>query len=141
MTGDWLVSHGPVGVGIEVMTYVADHYAPPDFARAIGLFGHRNVVQNAEVIIVIGGGSGTQVELDLALAMRKRIIALPSSGGTARRFFNRARTDPRLRSWMSEETFAALDALAAQQPISATVEDFASIIEHLLTHETGASNA
>jgi len=140
MAGGYVVSHGPVGIGIEVMTFVADHYAPADFARAIGLFGHRNVVQNAEVIVVIGGGPGTQIEIDLALSMNKRVVALPSSGGTACSFFERARSDPRLRSWMSDEMFAALDSCLVEHQDAHAVDEFARIIEHLLIHDPGAAD-
>ncbi|GAA4240364.1 hypothetical protein GCM10022254_64710 [Actinomadura meridiana] len=42
MSRGYRVNHGPVGVGIEVMTYIADHYRPPEISLAIGLFGHRN---------------------------------------------------------------------------------------------------
>jgi hypothetical protein len=40
------------------MTYIADHYHPPGIA-AIAVFGHRNVVSAADLILVIGGGTGT----------------------------------------------------------------------------------
>jgi predicted Rossmann-fold nucleotide-binding protein len=56
-----------VGIGIEVMTYVADQYRPPELKAAIGVFGHANVVRDADYVIVIGGGSGTLDEVDLAL--------------------------------------------------------------------------
>lgn len=134
MSQGYKVSHGPVGVGIEVMTYIADHYRPPDVARAIGLFGHRNVIQDAEFVIVVGGAPGTQTEIDLALSMGKKIIPLPSSGGTARRFYHQASRDRRLRSWMADKHFAALNA--CDDP----GEDFVRIVEHLITAEHGARN-
>lgn len=48
------VNHGPVGVGIEVMTYIADHYRPPDFVAAVGLFGRQNVVRDVDCVVVVG---------------------------------------------------------------------------------------
>ncbi|WP_125620909.1 hypothetical protein [Actinomadura sp. WAC 06369] len=124
------VSHGPVGVGIEVLTYIADQYRPPGIARAVGLFGHRNVIQHADLVVVVGGGTGTQTEIDLALSMGKAVIALPASGGAARRFYTRAARDERLRA-MSEEQFTALGA--GDDP----AEDLARIIEELLSRESG----
>ncbi|MBO2455438.1 hypothetical protein J4573_50755 [Actinomadura barringtoniae] len=126
------VSHGPVGVGIEVMTYIADQYRPPEFDLALGRFGHRNVIQDAEFVVVLGGAAGTQSEIDLALSMGKKVIALPSSGGTARRFYHQAARDQRLRAWMSDEQFAALNACVVAG------EDFVRIVEHLITKDLGA---
>jgi hypothetical protein len=132
------VSHGPVGVGIEVMTYIADHYHPPGIAAAIAVFGHRNVVSAADLILVIGGGTGTQDEVDLALSMGKKIIAMPASGGTARRFHDQARRDPRLRTWISAASFAALDVTAQT---ARPGEEFVTIVEDLLDASLGEPDA
>ncbi|WP_157433038.1 hypothetical protein [Actinomadura rifamycini] len=128
------VSHGPVGVGIEVMTYIADQYRPPGIAGAVGLFGHRNVIQHANLVIVVGGGAGTQTEIDLALSMGKPVIALPASGGAARRFYNRAARDERLRTVLSDEHFAALRV--GDDP----AEDFARIIENIISEKFGETD-
>ncbi|WP_217919280.1 hypothetical protein [Actinomadura sp. BRA 177] len=128
MSRNYKVSHGPVGVGIEVMTYIADQYRPPDIALAIGLFGHRNVIQDAEFVIVLGGGAGTQAEIDLALSMGKPIIALPASGGTARRFYHQAARDHRLRDPLDDEQFTDLNACADPG------EDFVRIAEQLINN-------
>jgi hypothetical protein len=129
MSRNYKVSHGPVGVGIEVMTYIADQYRPPDIALAIGLFGHRNVIRDAEFVIVLGGGAGTQAEIDLALSMGKPIIALPASGGTARRFYHQAARDHRLRDPLDDEQFADLNACADPG------EDFVRIVEQLINND------
>ncbi|MEV3921134.1 hypothetical protein [Actinomadura coerulea] len=134
MSRGYKVSHGPVGVGIEVMTYIADQYRPPDISRALGLFGHRNVIQDVQFVIVLGGGTGTQTEIDLALSMGKPVIALPASGGTARRFYHQAARDHRLRASLDEERFAALNACADPG------EDFVRIVEQLISNDSGAAN-
>lgn len=131
MSREYKVSHGPVGVGIEVMTYIADRYRPPGFTLALGLFGHRAVVQDSEFVIVVGGAVGTQTEIDLALSMNKKIIPLPGSGGAARRFYRQAAEDRRARSWMADEHFAALHT--CHDP----GEDFVRIIEHLIDNDPG----
>lgn len=61
-----------MGIGIEIMTYIADHYRPPDLRAAIGIFGRPNVVRNADFVLVIGDGTGTLDEVDLAVSMGKR---------------------------------------------------------------------
>lgn len=81
VTTDLLVDHGPVGIGMEVMTYVADHYRRAD--TATGLFGHANVVRRAAYLLVAGGGEGTRHELELAQALNKTVLTFPASGGTA----------------------------------------------------------
>ncbi|RFU40212.1 hypothetical protein DZF91_18205 [Actinomadura logoneensis] len=131
MSNGYQVSHGPVGVGIEVVTYIADQYRPPEIAQAFGLFGHRNVIHDAEYVLVLGGAAGTQTEIDLALAVGKKVIPLPGSGGTARRFYHRAAQDPRLRSWISEQDFTALNVTTDP------AEDFVRIVEQLITNEHG----
>lgn len=133
MSRGYKVSHGPVGVGIEVMTYIADQYRPPDISLAIGLFGHRKVLQDAQFVTVLGGGTGTQAEVDLALSMGKPVIALPASGGTARRFYHQAARDHRLRASLDEKLFASLNACADPG------EDFVRIVEHLINNDSGAS--
>lgn len=132
MSNGYQVSHGPVGVGIEVMTYIADQYRPPDIAHAFGLFGHRNVIRDAEYILVLGGAAGTQTEIDLALAIGKKVIPLPSSGGTARRFYHRAAQDLRLRSWIPDEHFTILNTTTDP------AEDYVRIVEQLIGNENGS---
>jgi SLOG cluster4 family len=143
-----VVSHGPVGIGIEVMTYIADHYHPPDVTEAVAVFGHRNVVRAADFVLIVGGGAGTQDEIDLALSMGKKVIALPASGGTARRFHDQARHDPRLHAWIPGEAFAALDALADPDRLAIAAgkhgrpgEEFARIVEDLLASHHGEPHA
>jgi len=75
------VDHGPIGIGIETMTYIADHYRPPNYLAAVGVFGRSNVVRHADFVIVIGGGPGTLDEVDLAFSMSKRLIPFVRSGG------------------------------------------------------------
>jgi hypothetical protein len=130
------------------MTYIADHYHPPEVTVAVAVFGHRNVVQTADLILVVGGGAGTQDEIDLALSMDKKVIALPASGGTARCFHDHARRDPRLRAWIPEQAFAALDALAHPAKLAAAAgkhdrpgEEFARIVEDLLASDHGEPDA
>jgi hypothetical protein len=104
------VNHGPVGVGIEVMTYIVDHYRPPDFVAAVGLFGRQNVVRDADCVVIIGGAAGTAEEIDLAAYCGTVIIPFPATGGTARRRYERAQDDARLRRCIPGQYF---DALAA----------------------------
>jgi transcriptional regulator with XRE-family HTH domain len=119
------VVHGPVGIGIEVMTHIADHYRPPGLGAATGVFGRPNVVRDADFVLVIGGGIGTQAEFDLAASMGKKVIPMPKSGGTAARVYMTMQRQPELRGWISEEDFAALGA-------SPGAEDYVRIVERLL---------
>lgn len=126
VTKRYHVQHGPVGVGMEVITYIADHYRPPNLIRAVGRFGHHAVVSDADFILIIGGGTGTQDEIDLAISMEKKIIAMPTSGGTARRFYNQVQHDPLLRRWMANDLFAALGSCTH-------AEEFVHLVEDLLS--------
>ncbi len=101
------VNHGPVGVGIEVMTYMADRYRPADFTMTPSLFGRSNVVRDASYALVIGGGEGTADEVDLTVFTGVRVIPFPLSGGTARRFYDHARRQRHQREWMPDHYFDA----------------------------------
>ncbi len=102
------VTHGPVGVGIEVLTHVADHYRPADLGAVTGVFGRPNVVKEAEFVLVVGGGTGTEEEATIATAMGKKIIPMPASGGAATVAYAALREDAARRAWIDDEQFAAL---------------------------------
>jgi transcriptional regulator with XRE-family HTH domain len=108
MSHRYEISHGPRGIGIEIVTYIANHYRPPGLGVAVGIFGHRNVVHNADYVLVFGGGQGTLDEIDLALSMEKKIIPFAASGGAARVALDRLRFDLRLREWITQDLFGAL---------------------------------
>jgi hypothetical protein len=103
----WSVSHGPVGVGIEVMTYLADHYRPAGTLVVIGRVGHERVVETCDYLIGLGGGAGTMVELDLAAIAGKKMLLLPASGGAVAAYAA-ATTDPDPYAWLSANHRAAL---------------------------------
>lgn len=125
------VDHGPLGVGIEIMTYIADHYQPPTLQAAVGVFGRPNVVRHADFVIVIGGSHGTLDEVDLAISMGKRILPFEPSGGAARCCYERMRADVSLRAWLPDGVFAALGSCAS-------AEEFTKVVEQVLTDTGGA---
>jgi transcriptional regulator with XRE-family HTH domain len=117
------VSHGPLGIGIEVMTWIADHYRPPGLDCVLGTVGRLNVIRPADYIIVIGGAAGTRDEVHLASSLNKTIIPLPASGGAAIDAFNLlAKT----------ETVPGLHDDVADLGSTADAEDYARIIERIL---------
>lgn len=122
------VTHGPVGVGIEVMTHIADHYRPPRLGEVTGVFGRANVIRDADFVLIVGGGEGTQAEFDLASSMDKKIVPWPASGGTAKRVFDAMRRQPDLRPWLSDSDLAALGE-------SHSAEDYVRIVERLLVDD------
>lgn len=111
----YAVSHGPVGVGAEVLTYVADQHHPAGLDSVRGIIGHANVVRDAEYVLVVGGGSGTQGEADTALSAGKRVLPMPLSGGAAARVYMRMLGDAALRAWLSDATFSALATASADR--------------------------
>lgn len=117
----------PSWVGIEVMTYIADHYRPPDFTATIGLFGRQNVVRGADCVVALGGATGTADEIDLAAYSGTTIVPMPASGGTARHCYERARREARLRARIPAQHFEALgtchDAEQFVEILSQVIED------------------
>jgi DNA-binding XRE family transcriptional regulator len=126
------VNHGPVGVGIEIMTYIADHYRPPDFTATIELFGRQNIVHNADCVIVVGGATGTAEEADLATYSGTSIVPFPASGGTARRIYERAQQNARLRRCLPKRHFNALRTCN-------DADQFVEIVRQALTDRKGTT--
>ncbi|MFC9693299.1 hypothetical protein ACFTSF_32420 [Kribbella sp. NPDC056951] len=135
------VNHGPVGVGIEVMTHIADHYQPPGLRGAVAIFGRRNVISDAEYVVVVGGGSGTRAEADLAIALGKRVLPYGASGGTARAMFQQVRRHPPLTSWISSDQLAKLDSCASLDSGASTMDieqmtdDFVELLDNVVHTE------
>jgi hypothetical protein len=123
------VTHGPVGVGIEVLTYVADHYRPDKLESVAGVFGRPNVVKGSDYVLVVGGGQGTEEEVNIATAMGKKVIPMPTSGGAAATAYAALRDDATRRPWLDEESFAAL--------AEADAAEYARIVSTLLPLDQG----
>lgn len=118
------VTHGPTGVGIEVLTYVADHFRPAELGAVTGVFGRPNVVKGSDYVLVVGGGPGTEEEVGIAVSMGKRVIPMPSSGGAAAAAYASLRDNADLRAWMGEQQFAELETADAGQ--------YAAIVDRVL---------
>jgi hypothetical protein len=119
------VVHGPLGVGIETMTYLADHYRPALLDQAVGVFGHHNVVSDAEYVVVISGGRGTWDEVEIAFSLRRKVIPLAAGGGAARRAWQLMERRADLRQWLPEDSFQRLGA-------SSDAEEIAMVLESLI---------
>lgn len=79
------VNHGPVGIGIEVVTYVADQFRPAGFSMSTARFGRENVVHGGDLMVVAGGASGTAAEVVIAQALGIPVLPYAPTGGTAAR--------------------------------------------------------
>ncbi|WP_454854939.1 helix-turn-helix transcriptional regulator [Promicromonospora soli] len=125
------VNHGPIGVGIEVMTYVADQFRPSGFSMTAALFDHENVVRGAELFLVVGGGAGTAAEVTLARQVGKTIVPFPRTGGTASRCFDLMRVDPRHRGGLAE---SVLDEIGACENSA----QYGMLVERIVSMKVGA---
>jgi hypothetical protein len=123
----YAVSHGPVGVGAEILTRIADQHHPAGLDAVRGIIGHANVVRDADYVVVVGGGPGTQSEADAALSGGKRVLPMPLSGGAAARVYMRLLSDAPLRAWLTDAQFSALATADAGR--------FAEIIETAIAQE------
>jgi hypothetical protein len=107
-THDVSVSHGPTGIGIEVMTYVADQFRPPGFTMTTARFGRENVIAGCSLVVVTGGGTGTAVEAEIARARGIPILPFAPTGGTAGRLHDELTThDTGLAADLEQCTTAA----------------------------------
>lgn len=115
------VNHGPVGIGIEVVTYVADQFRPAGFAMSTARFGRENVVHGADLMIVIGGAAGTAAEVSIAQALGMPVLPYGPTGGTA------ARTLEELRAQSGTST-----GLVAELAECVTPNQFTAITERTM---------
>ena len=113
------------------MTYIANHCRPPSLGAAVGIFGHPNVVRNADYVLVLGGGQGTTDEVDLAISMGKKLVPYGATAGVARVALDRLRADPRLRAWITQELFGRLESCAA-------AEDFTGLATQMIAADRGS---
>lgn len=77
--------HGGLTVGIipqEDFTY-ANNFCDIVIASGIGYARDFIVATSADGIIVVGGGVGTLLELCVGYMLKKTIVTIPSTGGTA----------------------------------------------------------
>jgi hypothetical protein len=123
------VSNGPVGFGIETLTYIADHYRPPGLSELRGTIGHDNLMRGIELMVLVGGGSGTQAEVDLAIGQDTHLLPMPLSGGTAAATYAVMERTKRLRAWLPPEDFAAL--------ASADADAFAQLLTNAIRSAGG----
>lgn len=127
------VSHGPIGVGIEVMTYVADQFRPSGFTMTAALFEHENVVRGADLLLVVGGGAGTAAEVTLARQAGRPIVPFPRTGGTAGRCFEQMRADPRHHGGLAG---SVLDEIAACENSA----QYGMLVERIVSMNVGDRN-
>jgi hypothetical protein len=101
------------------------------------------VVLDAEYVVLVGGGAGTQAEVDLALFMGKRTVAIGASGGTASAFQQRMSRDRRLRDWIPEAAQDTLNACAELErdtdsaDLDRVTDDFVYMLEELFQQDQG----
>ena len=125
------VNHGPIGVGIEVMTYVADQFRPSGFTMTAALFEHENVVRGADLFLVIGGGAGTAAEVTLARQAGRTIVPFPRTGGTASRCYEQMRADPRHHGGLAG---SVLDEIGACENSA----QYGMLVERIVSMKVGA---
>lgn len=108
---------GPVAVGLLPGENPAEANPWCDVAIATGMGLARNalVVRSADVVVAVGGGSGTLSEIALAWQMGRPVVALVPSGGWAQMLAGETiddrRSDRVLAASSVEEVEAAIRRL------------------------------
>ncbi|GAB3167644.1 hypothetical protein GCM10027059_28970 [Myceligenerans halotolerans] len=120
------VSHGPIGIGIEVITYVADQFRPGGFTGTTARFGHANVVGGVDLVLVVGGGAGTAAETAIATGAGTAVLPFPRTGGTAATCLDRAS----FQQLLPAGTVTALTQ-------AATAAAYGAIVEQAISTRTG----
>ena len=83
--------HGPRGAGIMVANQCHNEFQSRSVSSELVFVDRERIVKNADLVIVIGGGFMTGVEVDIAAALRLSIAAIPGTGGVADQLAERIR--------------------------------------------------
>ena len=80
--------HGGLTVGIipQEEVYFANKFCDVVIATGIGYARDFIVATSADGIIAVGGGAGTLIELCVGYMLKKILVTIPSSGGTAKNY-------------------------------------------------------
>jgi uncharacterized protein (TIGR00725 family) len=83
--------HGGLTVGIipQEEVYFANKFCDVVIATGIGYARDFIVATFADGIIAVGGGAGTLIELCVGYMLKKILVTIPSSGGTAKNYGGR----------------------------------------------------
>jgi uncharacterized protein (TIGR00725 family) len=83
--------HGGLTVGIipQEEVYFANKFCDVVIATGIGYARDFIVATSADGIIAVGGGAGTLIELCVGYMLKKILVTIPSSGGTAKNYGGR----------------------------------------------------
>ncbi|WP_020518933.1 helix-turn-helix domain-containing protein [Catelliglobosispora koreensis] len=119
--GTCAVRHGPRGIGIEVVTYIGNHFRPVHLRQAVGIFGHANVVRDVAAAIIVGGGQGTHDEVDAAVRDGIPLIPVAASGGAAARAYTLMQADPQARRGIDTTALQALRTCCEAASIATAV--------------------
>jgi hypothetical protein len=111
----------------------------------VAIFGRRNVISDAQYVVIVGGGTGTRAEADLASAVGKRVVPYRASGGTAQAVLQQLRRHPASNSWIPSEALATLDRCGHRESgttaakIEQMTDDFVDMLDNLIHANRGES--
>lgn len=77
------IFHGPRGAGITVVNRCHNVWQAANIRSQLVFVDREKLMQSAEMVIIIGGGTMTQVEADIAKRKHLPIAAIPGTGGVA----------------------------------------------------------
>jgi uncharacterized protein (TIGR00725 family) len=107
--------HGGLTVGIipQEEVHFANKFCDVVIATGIGYARDFVVSTSADGIIAVGGGVGTLIELCVGYMLKKILVTIPSSGGTAERFGGRY-LDDRKRVFVqtSQNAYSAVKVIS-----------------------------
>jgi len=90
------------------------------------------LVHSTDVLVAVQGGSGTQLQIDLALALERRCLPLPFTGGAARTRWDENRSTICQQFGLDEAAATALEAVDLRTADEDRLDDIAQSTVQLL---------
>jgi predicted Rossmann-fold nucleotide-binding protein len=90
------------------------------------------LVHSTDVLVAVQGGSGTQLQIDLALALERRCLPLPFTGGVARKRWDENRPLICQQFGLADEAALALESIDLATADEARLDEIAQGLVRLL---------
>jgi transcriptional regulator with XRE-family HTH domain len=132
-----VVVHGPRGSGIQVVNAVHNRFQFRRLRNEMIFVERERIIAPADCVILIGGVFMTETEAEIAIRMKRRLVPIPRTGGTALKMYERLAGDPDLdRAWLSSPGFARLSEVATAPELGLWLRsDFLPMIQELVARK------
>lgn len=128
------VVHGPRGSGIQVINAVHNRFQFRALKNEMVFVERERIISPADCVLLVGGIFMTETEAEIAIRLRRRLVPIPQTGGTASKFYSRLACDPDIDpEWARSDGFRRLGELKSAAELGAWLRsDFLPMVTDLV---------